>query len=87
MQTVYRARCLADARSACTALAAIGIPAHIADQELWEIAGQRRDADVIRVLVDNRRLDKARRALRTWSEAHTAPVLSGSLGNSAGKLT
>jgi hypothetical protein len=81
MQTVYRARNLADARSACTALAAVGIPAHIADQELWEIAGLRQDADVIRVLVDNRRLDKARRALLAWSPAQTTGLVPESAGN------
>jgi hypothetical protein len=73
MQTVYRARCLADARSVSSVLASLGIPAHIADQELWEVAGLRRDADVIRVLVDNHRWDKARRALRDWSPIVQAP--------------
>jgi hypothetical protein len=66
MQIVYRARHIADARSACTVLERAGIAAHIADQELWEVAGQRQTADVIRVLVDNRSLDKARRALREF---------------------
>jgi len=66
MQIAYRARSIADARSACGVLVDAGISAHIADQELWDIAGQRRDADVIRVLVDNRRLDKARRTIQSW---------------------
>jgi hypothetical protein len=66
MQIAYRARCIEDARSAYKLLANAGIEAHIADQALWEIAGQRDDADVIRVLVDNRSLDDARRALRDW---------------------
>lgn len=70
MQTVYRARCLADARSVCDELAKIGVTAHIADQELWEIAGQRPNADVIRVQVDNIRLDQARRRLRFWLCQH-----------------
>jgi hypothetical protein len=66
MQVVYRARSIADARKACSVLAEAGITTHIADQALWEVAGQRRDADVIRVLVDNHRLDDARRALQGW---------------------
>lgn len=70
MQTVFRARCLADARSACDELAKIGVTAHIADRELWEVAGQRLNADVIRVQVDNIRLDEARRRLRFWLCQH-----------------
>ena len=66
MQIAYRARRIADARSACSLLEKAGIAAHIADQALWEVAGERQGADVIRVLVDNRALDKARRALRDW---------------------
>ena len=69
MQIVYRATCLDDARSACHALERIGISTHIADQELWGIAGQGSRADVIRVFVDNRRLDEARRVIRIWREA------------------
>ncbi|HET8935405.1 MAG TPA: hypothetical protein VFN67_18285 [Polyangiales bacterium] len=53
-------------------LASAGIDAHIADETLWEVAGQRQEADVIRVLVDNRRLDKARRALRAWAASREA---------------
>lgn len=68
MQVVYRARSIADARSASGVLAGAGIVSHIADQFLWGVAGQRPDADVIRVLVDNRRLDKARRALEVWAQ-------------------
>lgn len=71
MQVVYRARSIADARTACGLLADVGIAAHIADQALWSLAGQRQDADVIRVLVDNRRLDKARRALAGWVQTRT----------------
>lgn len=70
MQIAYRARRIADARTACSLLASAGIDAHIADQALWEVAGQRQEADVIRVLVDNRSVDKARRALRAWIEGH-----------------
>lgn len=66
MQIAYRARGIEDARTACSLLASVGIDAHIADQGLWEVAGNRPEADVIRVLVDNRKLDKARRALRDW---------------------
>jgi hypothetical protein len=53
MQIVYRARGIEDARTACSLLASVGIDAHIADQGLWEVAGHRPEADVIRVLVDN----------------------------------
>lgn len=67
MQIAYRARGIEDARTACSLLASVGIDAHIADQGLWEVAGSRPEADVIRVLVDNRKLDKARRALRDWA--------------------
>lgn len=67
MQIAYRARGIEDARTACSLLASVGIDAHIADQGLWEVAGHRPEADVIRVLVDNRKLDKARRALRDWA--------------------
>jgi hypothetical protein len=66
MQIAYRARGIQDARSARSLLESAGIDAHIADESLWEIAGERAEADVIRVLVDNRKLDKARRALRDW---------------------
>lgn len=78
MQIAYRARGIEDARAACSLLAAAGIDAHIADQPLWDVAGQRLEADVIRVLVDNRKLDNARRALRDWiagrelDRSHTA---------------
>ena len=71
MQVVYRARSIVDARTACDVLANAGIAAHIADQALWAIAGQRPDADVIRVLVDNRRLDKARRTVEGWVQTKT----------------
>lgn len=67
MQIAYRARGIDDARTACSLLQSVGIDAHIADQTLWEVAGSRQEADVIRVLVDNRKLDKARRALRDWA--------------------
>jgi len=69
MQIVYRARSLAAAQSASSVLAQAGITCHIADEALWNIAGQRAEADVIRVLVDNRLLDHARRALRAWQQA------------------
>ena len=72
MQIVYRARGIDDARTAQSLLASVGIDAHIADQALWEVAGQRPEADVIRVLVDNRKLDKARRALREWAGGREA---------------
>ena len=79
MQTVYRARHLDAARSACSLLEKAGIPTHIADQALWEIAGHRQDADVIRVLVDNRSLDKARRTLRDWIAGQDHPPVERSL--------
>jgi hypothetical protein len=75
MQVVYHARTIADARKACSVLTEAGIATHIADQELWDIAGQRQDADVIRVLVDNHRLDDARRALQGWTK--TQPSILG----------
>jgi len=75
MQVAYRARRIDDARAACSLLEKAGIAAHIADQALWEIAGQRQDADVIRVLVDNRSLDRARRALREWIASLEHPTV------------
>jgi hypothetical protein len=48
---------LEDAQSARDALARAGIAAHIADRIV---------ADMIRVQVDNRWLDHARRAIRAW---------------------
>jgi hypothetical protein len=66
MLVVYHARSLQDARSACELLTGRGIPAHIADQALWEVAGQRQEADEIRIFVDNRRLDQARRVIQAW---------------------
>jgi len=82
MQTVYRARSLTDARDACLELTKVGIAAHIADRELWHVAGQRPGADVIRVQVDNIRLDKARRALRAWMQGR-AQRSDGTQGNLA----
>jgi hypothetical protein len=87
MQIVYRARSIADARRVCGVLAAAQITSHIADQELWEIAGQRPDADVIRVLVDNRSLDKARRLLQGAVEVPRLESAVKSLRVGAGNPT
>ena len=57
MQVVYRAKDLADAESARDVLTGAGIAAHIADQMV---------ADMIRVQVDNRWLDHARRVIAAW---------------------
>jgi hypothetical protein len=66
MQVVYRARDLVDAQSARDVLVGAGIPTHIADQLLWETAGIETSTDMIRVLVDNRCVDQARRAIAAW---------------------
>lgn len=67
MQTVHRAATYTEAQSASETLSRCGIPSHIADEELWgdnAIAG----AKVIRVMVDNRVLDHARRSLVAWKK-------------------
>jgi hypothetical protein len=68
MQTVFRARSLADANSARDVLVASGIPAHVADQSHWDTIGELPGANVIRVLVDNRGLDHARRVVAAWKK-------------------
>ena len=57
MQIVYRAKDLADAESARDVLVGAGIAAYVGDKMV---------ADVIRVHVDNRWLDHARRVIAAW---------------------
>jgi hypothetical protein len=64
MHIAYRAKNLAEAQRARDVLARAGITAHVADEALWNNEGDLQGADFIRVLVDNRDLDRARRALR-----------------------
>ena len=67
MQTVHRAASYTEACSASETLSRCGIASHIADEELWgdsACAG----AKVIRVMVDNRSLDRARRSLMAWKK-------------------
>ena len=66
MHIAYRARSLAEAQRARDVLARAGVAAHVADEALWNTEGELQGADFIRVLVDNRYLDRARRALRHW---------------------
>ena len=68
MLIAYRARSADDARSACDVLAAAGITTHIPDPTYAGLAGER-PIGVIPVLVDNRCLGSARRALRRWDSA------------------
>lgn len=44
-----------------------GIPAYIGDEGLWE-AGKLEGTAVIRVMVDNRLVDRARRVLNSWDK-------------------
>jgi hypothetical protein len=69
MQIVYRARSLADANRARDFLVNLGISAHVADENRWNVEGQLPSNEMIRVMVDNRRLDSARRALHNWKPA------------------
>ena len=62
MRIAHRATSLADAQNARAILVGLGIPAHIADEALWN-NGELSGTDVIRVMVDNRAQDRARRAL------------------------
>jgi hypothetical protein len=48
-----------------------GIVSHIADQELWN-RGELSGTEAIRVMVDNRAEDRARRALDVWRKRHVA---------------
>jgi hypothetical protein len=69
MQIVYRARTPDDARSARDVLAAAGITAHIPDPAPADSTSSGH-LDVVPVLVDNRCLGPARRALQEWIEKH-----------------
>jgi Putative prokaryotic signal transducing protein len=64
MQVVYHAKDLVDAETARDVLVGAGIPTHIADQVL---------SDAIRVLVDNRCVDQARRAIAAWRSGKPLP--------------
>jgi hypothetical protein len=57
MQIVYRAKNLVEAEKARDLLVNAGIATHIADPTV---------ADVVSVLVDNRSVDRARRAIAAW---------------------
>lgn len=67
MQIAYRARNAEDARSARDVLTAAGITSHIPDPDPDHAAstagGQ---PEIVPVLVDNRCLGPARRALQLW---------------------
>jgi Putative prokaryotic signal transducing protein len=67
MQTVHRARSLADAQNARDVLVRCGVTAHIADEVFWG-TGELSGTDAIRVMVDNRSVDRARRALQAWKK-------------------
>ena len=67
MQIAYRARNADDARNARDVLAAAGITSHIPDPTGVAPDGQ---IEVVPVLVDNRSLGPARRALDRWLRGH-----------------
>ena len=67
MQTVHRATSLADAQNARDVLVRCGVASHIADEALWS-TGELSGTDAIRVMVDNRAVDRARRALQAWKK-------------------
>lgn len=64
MLIVYRAENPDDARAACNVLAAAGITSHIPDRQRTSDAGDQ--LETVAVLVDNRCLGPARRALQRW---------------------
>ena len=66
MLIAYRARDADDARTACDVLAAAGITTHVPDPRNAGVTGGDQ-SDFIPVLVDNRCLGSARRALRRWT--------------------
>jgi hypothetical protein len=72
MRIAYRAKSLADAHNVRDVLAGEGITAHIADEAAWPTAGEPESTEIIRVLVDNRAFDPARRALERWARAREA---------------
>lgn len=72
MRIAYRAKSLADAHNVREVLAGAGIPAHIADEASWPTAGEPESTEVIRVLVDNRVFDPARRAIERWAREREA---------------
>jgi len=73
VQVAYRATSLADAHRARDVLAEAHIESHIADEALWAHAGLAGSTDsVIRVMVDNRCMDQARRALKRLAQPAAA---------------
>lgn len=64
MLIAYRARNSDDARIACNVLAAAGITSHVPDPQRASHAGGQ--LGTVAVLVDNRCLGPARRALQRW---------------------
>ncbi|HEY2733916.1 MAG TPA: hypothetical protein VGI70_08025 [Polyangiales bacterium] len=62
MQVVYRAHNLAEAEHARDVLVGAGIPTHISERMV---------SDRVQVLVDNRRVDGARRAIAAWTHRKT----------------
>jgi hypothetical protein len=73
MQIAYRARNADDARSARDVLAAAGITAHIPDPEHAGPAGGGQ-LEIVPVLVDNRCLGPARRAIQRWISETERPT-------------
>jgi len=72
MRIAYRAKSLADAHNVRDVLAGAGITAHIADESAWPTAGEPESTEIIRVLVDNRAFDPARRTLERWAREREA---------------
>lgn len=68
MQIVHRATSLADAESARDVLISSGIPSHIS-KDSRQNQGALPGTEFIRVMVDNRTLDRARRAIAVWKKS------------------
>ncbi|MET0387137.1 MAG: DUF2007 domain-containing protein [Polyangiales bacterium] len=66
MQTVHRAIDLVDAENARNVLVNAGIAAHIAEDTRLRALSVA--PDEIRVMVDNRALDRARRTIEAWKK-------------------
>ena len=70
VQIVFRGRSADEAQSVHAYLTGVGIAAHISDTGAAELTGgAQQPNDGFRVLVDNRCLDQARRALQRWQHA------------------
>jgi hypothetical protein len=67
MRIVYRGRDVADARSARDVLESVGLAAHIADPDPSGAVMDGQDLDAVRVMVDNRCFDQARRVMERWT--------------------